>query len=93
MIIISGKAARDLTTWIDTVAKENSVAAEQFLFRVRRSLQMIDEHPEIGHRHPRRKVRYVVEPPLKIFYVTGSESIQILRFWHSARNPKSIRYK
>ena len=93
MIVLSRKAADDLRQWIDRLANDNPVAAEGFLIRIRKSIQMIEEHPESGHKHPRRDIRYVVESPLKIFYSVEGESVRILRFWHSARNPKSIRYE
>jgi plasmid stabilization system protein ParE len=92
MIIVSRRAALDLDQWIDRIEADNPVAAREFLLRIRRSLQMIQEHPESGHKHPRRDVRYVVESPLKIYYSIEAGSVRVLRFWHSARNPRSIRY-
>jgi plasmid stabilization system protein ParE len=93
VIIVSRRASEDLDEWITRIERDNPIAAREFLLRIRRSVQMIEEHPESGHRHPRRNVRYIVESPLKIYYLTQGDSVRILRFWHSSRNPKSIRYE
>ena len=93
MIIVTRKAAEDLDGWIDRFKESNPQAAQEFLARIARSIQLIQEHPESGHKHPRRKIRYVVEAPLKIYYSVENNIVRVLRFWHSARNPKSIRYQ
>jgi plasmid stabilization system protein ParE len=94
MIVVSQKAKHDLAQWIDWINQDNPAAARDFESRIDRVIQMIDRHPLSGHRHPSKKdIRYVVEAPLKIFYSYDTNTIRVLRFWHTARNPRSIRYR
>ena len=88
------KASRDLDEWIGRIAENNPLAAEAFQNRIRQCIEVIRSHPEAGHRHPKRPtVRKLVEDPIVIYYEVFEDQIEILRFWHSARNPRSIRYR
>jgi plasmid stabilization system protein ParE len=56
--------------------------------------EIVEEVPKLTHRHPKRgEIRTVVESPIIIYYTVSASQIEILRFWHSARNPRSIRYR
>ena len=88
------KASRDLDEWIGRIAENNPLAAEAFQNRIRQCIEVIRSHPEAGRRHPKRPtVRKLVEDPIVIYYEVFKDQIEILRFWHSARNPRSIRYR
>jgi plasmid stabilization system protein ParE len=76
------------------IAAENLPAAESFLGRIRKCVDVIRTHPQSGHKHPRRpNIRKLVEAPIIIHYEVFEDHIEILRFWHSARNPRAIRYR
>ena len=88
------KTSRDLDEWIGRIAENNPLAAEAFQNRIRQCIEVIRNHPEAGRRHPKRRtVRKLVEDPIVIYYEVFEDRIEILRFWHSARNPISIRYR
>ena len=85
------KASRDLDEWIGRIAENNPLAAEAFQNRIRQCIEVIRSHPEAGRRHPKRRgIRKLVEDPIVIYYEVFEDQIEILRFWHSARNPRSI---
>jgi plasmid stabilization system protein ParE len=93
-VITTPKASRDLEEWISRIATENLPAAESFLGRIRKCIDVIRTHPLSGHKHPRRpNIRKLVEVPIIIHYEIFEDHIEILRFWHSARNPRAIRYR
>src|SRR5260370_34406274 len=83
-----------LDEWLSRIEADNPAAAEAFQARIRHWIEVIRQHPQAGHRHPkRREIRTVVESPIIIYYTVSASQIEILRFWHSARNPRSIRYR
>jgi plasmid stabilization system protein ParE len=93
-VVTTPKASKDLEDWLSRIAAKNPQAAESFLDRIRKCIEMIRTHPDSGHKHPRRpNVRKLVEVPIIIHYEIFEEHIEILRFWHSARNPRAIRYR
>jgi plasmid stabilization system protein ParE len=93
-VIVTGKAAHDLDEWLSRIEADNPAAAEAFQARIRHWIEVIRQHPQAGHRHPkRREIRTVVESPIIIYYTVSASQIEILRFWHSAGNPRSIRYR
>lgn len=93
-VVTTPKASRDLEDWIRRIAADDPVAADAFLSRIRKCIDLIRNHPQAGHEHPRRRnVRKLVEAPIIIHYEVFQEHIEILRFWHASRNPRAIRFR
>jgi plasmid stabilization system protein ParE len=68
-VIVTGKAAHDLDEWLSRIEADNPAAAEAFQARIRHWIEVIRQHPQAGHRHPkRREIRTVVESPIIIYY-------------------------
>jgi len=93
-VIIRPLAERDLQDIIEYIARDNPQAAA----RVGRKL--LDLSDELAS-HPRRGMAVRQRPsarkigcwPYVIFYRFNSATglLEILRFWHSARDPKTLR--
>jgi plasmid stabilization system protein ParE len=82
-VIVTGKAAHDLDEWLTRIEADNP-AAEAFRARIRHWIEVIRQHPQAGHRHPkRREIRTVVESPIIIYY-TG--------FSLADRNPSILAF-
>ncbi len=71
------------------IEADNPAAAEAFRARIRHWIEVIRQHPQAGHRHPkRREIRTVVESPIIIYYTVSVSRIEILRFWHFSQKSK-----
>jgi plasmid stabilization system protein ParE len=72
-VIVTGKAAHDLDEWLSRIEADNPAAAEAFQARIRHWIEVIRQHPQAGHRHPkRREIRTVVESPIIIYYTVSA---------------------
>ena len=93
---ITTKARRDLVRIWKYIAKDDVVQATRFreeLLVAAESLQLFPfRHGSLFHRATVRKYPY---KSYLIFYKINEEtrSIEILRFWHAARNQKRLRLK
>jgi plasmid stabilization system protein ParE len=61
-VIVTGKAAHDLDEWLSHIEADNPAAAEAFQARIRHWIEVIRQHPQAGHRHPKRREIRTVYP-------------------------------
>ena len=88
------RAARDLVDIHSYIAAEDSQAAVLVVARLRKSLALITERPEIG-RHgedPRTREWSVPGLPYVVPYRVRGETVEVLRVFHTSRRrpPKWI---
>lgn len=63
------------------------------LARVSNALARLRKHPRLGRIVPERAAagyREVILPPYRLVYLIARREIQVLRFWHSRRDPAGI---
>jgi len=68
-------------------------SAEAMLARVSNTLARLRKHPRIGRIVPERAAagyREIVLPPYRLVYLIAGSQIQVLRFWHSRRDPPGL---
>ena len=90
-IELTARAEADLIEIGDFIAKDSRVAAERFVARLRRRIEVLRAFPEAGHRiRKRSNLRALVERPIIIVYAVKADRIEVLRFWHGARGRPKI---
>ena len=88
-------AEEDLAEIVTYIAAENISAAEALLGRIEKSLQSLQEHPDIG-RIPddiellKLGYRYLIVDDYLVFYVVDERTIMVHRIIHGARDYKSL---
>ena len=92
-VIYSEAALADLEQIIAFIARDNAEAAEKFANRLVDLAESLRSMPERGR--PVKKwpgVRVLVLAPYLIFYrfEREADTVEILRFWHGARDPLSL---
>jgi toxin ParE1/3/4 len=86
-------ALADLISARDHLAAENPLAAEALLSRVSEALKRLRKHARSGRIVPERRslgYREVILPPYRLIYAVAGGEIQVLRLWHSRRDPTGI---
>jgi plasmid stabilization system protein ParE len=94
-VIYAPEAERDLEAITIYIAKDNPRAAELFGFRLIERAELLGIFPNLGRPVlDKPKVRVLLETPVKIYYRIGpgNQSVEILRFWHSSRDPGSLSF-
>ena len=94
-LIYSPEAERDLETITAFIAKDNPKAAEQFGFRLIEHAELLSVFPKLGRPVlGKSDVHVLLEGPVRIYYrlAHADNSIQILRFWHTSRDPESLSF-
>jgi toxin ParE1/3/4 len=89
------EAERDLEAITAYIAKDNPTAAEQFGFRLIERAELLGMFPKLGRPvFEKQGVRFLLETPVKIYYrlSPSNGSVEILRFWHSSRDPESFSF-
>jgi toxin ParE1/3/4 len=90
-IELTARAEADLIEIGDFIAKDSPVAAERFVSRLCRRIEVLRAFPEAGHRiRKRSNLRTLVERPIIIVYAVKADRIEVLRFWHGARGKPKI---
>jgi toxin ParE1/3/4 len=90
---ISERAWRDLEEIVRYIARNNPTAAERYGKQLLRAAQSLEQAPLMGVPvKGRDRVRMIVYSPYLIFYRVNTDStrLDILRFWHGARDPKGL---
>lgn len=90
--IFTSRARRDLAEAWDYIADENLIAANNFLHRVEKAVELLEQMPGIGHSRPDAPSQYrfwTVKPYLLAYRFT-SKSLTILRVIHGARDFRKI---
>jgi addiction module RelE/StbE family toxin len=92
-VIYSEAALADLQEITEFIAKDNAEVAARFANRLVDLAESLRSLPERGR--PVKEwpgVRVIVLAPYLIFYSfeKPARQVEILRFWHAARNPLSL---
>jgi plasmid stabilization system protein ParE len=92
-VIYSEAALADLEQITAFIAADNAEVAERFANRLVDLAESLRSLPERGR--PVKKwpgVRVLVLAPYLIFYrfERAANAVEILRFWHGARDPRSL---
>jgi toxin ParE1/3/4 len=92
-VIYSEAALADLQQITAFIARDNSEVAKRFANRLVDLAETLRSLPERGR--PVKKwpsVRVLVLAPYLIFYrfERGDNTVEIVRFWHGARDPLSL---
>jgi toxin ParE1/3/4 len=89
---------RDVDHHAAYIARDNPDAAHRFIEAAERTCALLLSNPEIGHQEGFRRRRGIRSWPIRgfenylIFYQVNSESVEILRLLHGARDlPKFFR--
>jgi addiction module RelE/StbE family toxin len=85
----SGPALSDLEEMREYVSRDDPAAARALARRIRKKLQYLRDHPELGRIVPELKslgYREVIVPPYRIVYEIQPRRIVILRVWHGRRD-------
>jgi addiction module RelE/StbE family toxin len=93
-VVISTLAKADLKEITEYIAKDNPSAALRFANALLDDALSLGQSPMRGSvLKRRREVRRLVKSPYLIYYriEEGTETVQVLRFWHGARHPKTPR--
>ena len=80
-------ALRDLNSKFGYIAKDDAVAAERVVGRIRAVVGLLADSPYLG-RPALRGTRFlsVAGLPYVIIYRVGDESVRIMAIFHTARN-------
>ena len=93
-IVFSRYADRDLRRIVRFIARENPAAAERLgLKLIDRAVALSD--PAFVKMGPalkkRPEIRRLVEGRYLILYRVFPDRVRILRFWHTAQNPRKLK--
>jgi toxin ParE1/3/4 len=95
-VVLALRAQRDLEEIVRYIARDNPAAAEKCGRGLHDQAQLLGESPELGSKvrsceHVRALLRgayYIVYR-----YPPGAQRIEVLRFWHSARDLTRVRFR
>lgn len=87
-------AEADLDAITEYIVQDNPEAAHRFGCELIQRTRLLSQMPHAGAPLKNRKnVRYLIYAPYLILYRADEKTqiVQILRFWHSARDFKTLR--
>ena len=88
---VSSQAWRDLRDNIAYIEKENPAAADRMARTLLSRAELLASFPYLGRKiRGRQNGRVLVEGSIQIMYRIERDTVRIVRFWHSARNPDSL---
>ena len=93
-VALTPRARRDLANIWKYIAKDNPDAATRFCHNLAQHAYSLQTFPERGHElHSRSNVWKVPSERYLIFYKILEEArqVEILRFWHAARDRRHLR--
>ncbi len=93
-IIITAKTERDLENIRDFIIRDNPNTTDDFCAELVREAQSLRTFPHrLGPFGKRSNIRKMPYRAYLIFYKIDEENhtVEILRFWHSARNQHRLR--
>lgn len=76
------------------IRRDNSVAADAFLRRVRKALSRLQKFPRSGRllpEFPDLPFREVIVSPYRVFYRVKGTTIWVVAVWHGAQLPEEPR--
>lgn len=94
-IVWSRAATNDFRSLVKFIARDSSVRAEQFGYKIISRIQVLRDYPQIGRVVPefqRWNLRELLLEPFRIIYRINNSSklIEIVRIWHAARDTPQI---
>jgi plasmid stabilization system protein ParE len=86
--ILLVQARMDIRQTVNYLRKENPAVADNLILAIQKSLRLIERNPTIGRPDPEDGTREWSIPnwPYIIPYRIKSETIEILRVWHTRRD-------
>jgi len=89
-VVLSRVAVRDLAEIVEYIGRDNPPAAKRMGHSLVAQLRRLEDFPRIGRIVPEFQIetlREIVCAPYRIVYQINDsdESIEVARFWHSAR--------
>jgi plasmid stabilization system protein ParE len=86
--ILLVQARMDIRQTVNYLRKENPAVADNLILAIQKSLRLIEKNPNIGRPDPEDGTREWSIPnwPYIIPYRIKSETIEILRVWHTRRD-------
>jgi plasmid stabilization system protein ParE len=86
--ILLAQARMDIRQTVNYLRKENPAVADNLILAIQKSLRLIERNPTIGRPDPEDGTREWSIPnwPYIIPYRIKSETIEILRVWHTRRD-------
>lgn len=94
-VVVSPRAAVDYDEIVSFIARSSPTAAARFGERLCDAAESLAEQPWRGTQIPNRPgVRRLLLSPYNIYYRVNERErlVEILRFWHSSRDPKRLRF-
>ncbi len=94
-ITLSPLAQKDLKNIEKYISKDNPEAAKRFCDKLLTAAESLESFPYRGSCADSKQARTLVCKPYIIFYDVDSKGkeVQILRFWHAARDQGNLRLK
>jgi toxin ParE1/3/4 len=86
-------ALADLIAARDRLEAENPPAAAAMMRSVSSAIGTLRRHPRMGRVVPERRslgYREMILPPYRLVYALNKGEVQVLRFWHSRRDPDTL---
>jgi toxin ParE1/3/4 len=86
-------ALDDLVSARDHLASEDPGAADDLVRKVAGAVRKLRKHPNLGRVVSERRslgYRELVLPPYRLVYAVVAGEVQMLRLWHSRRDPAGI---
>jgi toxin ParE1/3/4 len=93
-VIITQAALNDLEEIVDYISRDDPRAAQRVATDLLNRAESLSEMPRRGKTmRARPGVRRLVRSPYLIVYRIDetARAVNVLRFWHGARNPESLR--
>jgi addiction module RelE/StbE family toxin len=89
-VVLSRVAVRDLAEIVEYIALDNPPAAKNVGHSLIAQLRKLEDFPRIGRIVPEFQIetlREIIQAPYRIVYQINDSaiSIEVARFWHSAR--------
>ena len=88
-VVYSQEALEDLGNFLEYIAVRNPSAARAIAAHLNHTIKLIGLHPRGARYDPVRNVfgRVVTRLPLIILYVVHADHVELLAFFHTARDP------
>ena len=94
-IIWSSRAKSDLLNILDYYIQRNGTKSYSLKLNanLRRSVRLLENHPEIGVQTDVENVRNLIHGDYAIFYEIKQKSIEIIMSWDCRQDPERLQIK
>lgn len=86
LCVLTPQAEADLLEIAAYVARDNPIAADRLVDRLRDKGRLLAEHPGIGRPYGRRRARLFPVGTYLVLYRENPEGIEVLRYVHGRRD-------